>query len=757
MVIYGLVFVVAVPTIAATWLRQLQWHQFQVNRQLERERQVIKAMQTTLHCMFSSVWDASCTCHPDGTIASSTPHLDQLLGGGQNLVGRSVCSLAANDFDAGRLHTFVRNTVASGTHQALHFQCDMRPWGHHPGEHNAISNAGEGVDSGEPNATTHAGEGLDSGEPNTVTYEVALCGIMLPPGVTIFKSGCLELDSEVMFIGIKATPKDEIITAVDHVLPHGMPNAAPIDDDEATSSGKSVEAGPSELEHDGHAALSHTSEPPPTVTSVPPSTVTGRIFKDIEHHIKKGKGSVEMELRRQLECMIDLGEQEHWLIDMADIEVSQEQVSVLGFGAHGVVIAATFHGTAAAVKTTKVAKHNAPFYKQLPKISNELRILRRVRHPNIVLFFGACIDQSSAEIALVFEQIQGRSLHDFICEPEPLGGPDPRSRHRIVSDMSSALCYLHHGSMPCIIHGDLNASNVFVECTPSPTPRAKLLDFGLSRLLTKHAAQLGGTHDWMAPEIGKDRTIKPRPSADVFSFGLLARFVVTGLQPQAGHPNLVTPSSEVDLSMECAALCLECLRQDPICRPDMGIVHGIVLKWRALDNALYSALAVPVRTSPSATSTEAVTWSDALGQVRKSVALREALLKDIAAVHPDEVVLWLDGGCSGFPILSRSKGLVAFSGSFNLGTPFLDWICDADFFTTWLQHSFSSTVSTDGAASEPINIRLKTPAAVRKGVVASATCNIRFLTSPVLEPQMKAKLARVTLSNLKRAVGQGCD
>merc|ERR1711871_1683873 len=83
-------------------------------------------MQATLHCMFSSVWDASCTCYLDGTIASSTPHLDQLLGGGHNLVGSNVCSLAANDFDAGRLEKFLKNTIASGTHQALHFQCNMR-------------------------------------------------------------------------------------------------------------------------------------------------------------------------------------------------------------------------------------------------------------------------------------------------------------------------------------------------------------------------------------------------------------------------------------------------------------------------------------------------------------------------------------------------------------------------------------------------------------------------------------------------------
>ena len=58
--------------------------------------------------------------------------------------------------------------------------------------------------------------------------------------------------------------------------------------------------------------------------------------------------------------------------------------------------------------------------------------------------------------------------------------------------------------------------------------RPKLLDFGLSRLLTSGAAPLGGTLSWMAPELLTTQT-PPATPADIFSFGRLIHFVCTGM------------------------------------------------------------------------------------------------------------------------------------------------------------------------------------------------------------------------------------
>merc|ERR1719265_346321 len=101
--------------------------------------------------------------------------------------------------------------------------------------------------------------------------------------------------------------------------------------------------------------------------------------------------------------------------------------------------------------------------------------------------------------------------------------------YRVMLDVCSALRYLH-SHRPPIVHGDLKGSNVFVEFVDAPTPRAKLLDFGLSRIVSKDSAPLSGTPNWMAPEITTGK-VKPSPRADVFSLGLLLHFIVTGLKP----------------------------------------------------------------------------------------------------------------------------------------------------------------------------------------------------------------------------------
>jgi len=82
------------------------------------------------------------------------------------------------------------------------------------------------------------------------------------------------------------------------------------------------------------------------------------------------------------------------------------------------------------------------------------------------------------------------------------------------------------------VHADLKDSNIIV-ANVNGFPIPKLLDFGLSRLLTKHAKPIGGSLEFMAPEVARNRS-PPTCAADVFSFGRLAYFVVTSTRPCQG-------------------------------------------------------------------------------------------------------------------------------------------------------------------------------------------------------------------------------
>ncbi|CAE8683819.1 unnamed protein product [Polarella glacialis] len=265
--------------------------------------------------------------------------------------------------------------------------------------------------------------------------------------------------------------------------------------------------------------------------------------------------------------LIQLGLDEHWIIEEEKLRL--EQSSILGSGGFGTVIEGVYSGVKVAVKIPK-SERQVEF-----PLLNELRLLRHLRHPNIVLFFGACIGSKASDMMLVFELIHGVTLQEFMSEPSRLdrsmatgnlaqqGSPVQKrpwhsdyepcfdairnvktaspmdyvqrtasvcGRLSILSGIACALQYLHTVSKP-IVHSDLKDSNVFVE-TWGDHLRSKLGDFGLSRLVYKVDSRMGGTLRWMAPEIiTSNGSVSPAASADVFSFGRMMSMILSGVRP----------------------------------------------------------------------------------------------------------------------------------------------------------------------------------------------------------------------------------
>merc|ERR1711862_566944 len=99
--------------------------------------------------------------------------------------------------------------------------------------------------------------------------------------------------------------------------------------------------------------------------------------------------------------------------------------------------------------------------------------------------------------------------------------PFEGARYIILADVCRALWHLHTLD-PIVVHGDLKPSNIQIE-TLGPRPaslafQSKVLDFGLSRVLGKTTRCLGGSKNWMAPEVIKaSRDLQPDTAADVFS------------------------------------------------------------------------------------------------------------------------------------------------------------------------------------------------------------------------------------------------
>ncbi|CAK0909212.1 unnamed protein product, partial [Prorocentrum cordatum] len=337
-------------------------------------------------------------------------------------------------------------------------------------------------------------------------------------------------------------------------------------------------------------------------------------------------GSVE---HASLDQIRAIGQREQWLIASGEVQLLTDMV--LGSGGFGVVVAGLYHNNVVAVKAPKediVSK--GAVGSSLPELCNELRTLRRLRHPNIVFLYGACMDAALRKLCLVLEFVDGVHLGVFIrgpkapAEPRP-GAPQARDlaggasvRPMLIFDILSALRYLHSRE-PVVVHGDLKDANVFVEarCSMSgrKSYRAKLLDFGLSRILTRRAKPLGGTLRWMAPELTARQAVPPDCAADCYSFGLLTYFIVTRCFPfegshadqlmrqlRRGQPlSLAWPTPADELTRACRSVVEQCTRATPAARPTTQQVSDELstLLSASADGAAEAAADTPCTRRPS--------------------------------------------------------------------------------------------------------------------------------------------------------------
>jgi len=293
------------------------------------------------------------------------------------------------------------------------------------------------------------------------------------------------------------------------------------------------------------------------------------------------ESATELEI---IQKFAQLGRSEHWLVDDRDMQLNPSRI--LGKGSFGTVVEGSFYGSSVAVKVVAQMLDGANEERRLLDIANELRVLRRLRHPSIVAFHGAVVDLHTREVALVLELVNGQSLLQFV---EAERRPDDQSYGALV-DICRALRYLH-GHRPSIVHGDLKPHNVLVEAGASGAVRAKLLDFGLARVLGKQARPLGGTLIYMAPEVF--RGSPPTVFADIYPFGLLLYFVATGAQPfkgmslssvvlvlKSGQPlQLRWSASATSFEIACQEVCHQCIAVEPASRPSALDVHMQLSSW----------------------------------------------------------------------------------------------------------------------------------------------------------------------------------
>ena len=133
-----------------------------------------------------------------------------------------------------------------------------------------------------------------------------------------------------------------------------------------------------------------------------------------------------------------------------------------------------------------------------------------IRHPNIVLFLGACI--KPPKLCIVLEFCENGSLWSLLHYSKT--DLPWKIRKRIAIDISRAVNYLHLLA-PQILHRDIKSLNVLLDHKYS----AKLADFGWARIKETSMTGKIGTYQWMAPEVISCNAYTEK--ADVYSFGIV--------------------------------------------------------------------------------------------------------------------------------------------------------------------------------------------------------------------------------------------
>ncbi|XP_021810438.1 serine/threonine-protein kinase STY46-like [Prunus avium] len=251
-----------------------------------------------------------------------------------------------------------------------------------------------------------------------------------------------------------------------------------------------------------------------------------------------------------------------WEIDPRQLTFGNKVAS----GSCGDLYKGTYCTQEVAIKVLKPECVNSDMHKDF---AQEVYIMRKVRHKNVVQFIGACTKPPS--LCIVTEYMSGGSVYDYLHKQK--GVFKLPALLKVAIDVSKGMTYLHQNN---IIHRDLKAANLLMD----ENEVVKVADFGVARVKSQSGVMTAetGTYRWMAPEVIEHKPYDHK--ADVFSFGVVLWELLTGklpyeyLTPLQAAVGVVQkglrPTIPKNTHPKLVELLEKCWRQDPALRPDFS-------------------------------------------------------------------------------------------------------------------------------------------------------------------------------------------
>ncbi|MCJ1378225.1 hypothetical protein MMC17_001322 [Xylographa soralifera] len=205
--------------------------------------------------------------------------------------------------------------------------------------------------------------------------------------------------------------------------------------------------------------------------------------------------------------------------DSYDKKVQYKFGRTLGAGTYGIVREADQNGEKYAIKI--ILKKNVKGNERM--VYDELEMLQRMKHPNIVRFHDWF--ESRDKYYIVTQLATGGELFDRICEYGKFTEKDASHTIRQVLD---AVDYLHYNN---VVHRDLKPENLLY-LTRDPHSQLVLADFGIAKMLDTSdevLTTMAGSFGYAAPEVMLKRGHgKP---VDMWSLGVITYTLLCGYSP----------------------------------------------------------------------------------------------------------------------------------------------------------------------------------------------------------------------------------
>ncbi|XP_067139107.1 calcium/calmodulin-dependent protein kinase type 1 [Centruroides vittatus] len=206
--------------------------------------------------------------------------------------------------------------------------------------------------------------------------------------------------------------------------------------------------------------------------------------------------------------------------ETTNVEDKYEFKDLLGTGAFSQVVLAESRDEPGRMCAIKCIDKKALKGKE-DSLENEIKVLRRLKHPNIVQLMETYEDKN--KVYLVMELVTGGELFDRIVEK---GSYTEKDASNLIRQILEAVDFMHSQG---VVHRDLKPENLLY-FNPEEDSKIMISDFGLSKMEDSGImATACGTPGYVAPEVLAQ---KPYGKAvDVWSIGVIAYILLCGYPP----------------------------------------------------------------------------------------------------------------------------------------------------------------------------------------------------------------------------------